>query len=527
MDNIVKFINNFSDMASFIKVLFDNNPSMVYIKDENLNIVLCNKATLDFYGFDSSYDIIGKKMEDFVENTNFNKRTSDLELLLFENNEKINLEEELYDVCGDQKYFSTNKVVFNDEKTNKKFLLVISNDVTSIKKREKVFRETHDFFASFLDAIPALIFVLNEKAKYVYINRRARDVFEINSQLYKGKNSIELFNDKEMANNFHHDYLESLISGQLTEEEEYLKINGDYSKFATIKMPFSIDDDKYLIVVRFSDMDNKIKEFQDILVTDMEKQVLFSMTTFISGITHEFRTPLQSIKGCLDLLLKYENSNKNEKLLTTASSAVESINAIVNNLFHFGMTKGNYKSGDDIYKTIIQDRKKVNIYSLIEETLDVVKLATLYKEHMNDGYIKIEGRKELECYVSNYILRNILINLVNNSIKAIVVRKKHDNEFIDPCIKIKIIEEKEDISIEVQDNGIGIQSDMASKLFSPFFRVNREIPGVGIGLFISKFWATSAFMNLELKESSYGKTIFSVKLEEYDKELEDASTDNR
>lgn len=515
------FIKSIKDKDLLIKTLFDNNPNLISVKNEDLTFALCNDSVLKFYGLESEEDIIGKRIEDInAFNKEEQEKSNKIDSCILNYNSKITLEEEKVDCLNNRHFFKTTRICFVDKEAQKKYLLIISNDITEDKEREQIFRQSHDFFTSFLDAIPAYIFLMKEDARYVYINKRARETFGINSQKYIGKNCPEIFYGQESAKEMHQDNLETIISGSIKELTESIEINGEKKQLASIKMPFNIAGKKYLIAVKFDDFDKRIKEFHDILLTDMEKQMFFSMSTFISGVTHEFRTPLQSIVTGLELIKSKKEIGQeiDSKFINIMHSSAENISNIINNLMHFGMAKGHYQDGEDIYKTIVQDRKKVNLHQLITETIDVIKLATLYKEHMQNGKIIVIGDPNIECWVSNYILRNILINLINNSIKAIVVRNKAENGLKNKVVAIRYYFNQEDIIIEVEDNGIGIQREMTAKLFSPFFRVNREIPGIGIGLFISKFWATSAWMSLDLKESQYGKTIFIIK---FKKHLED------
>lgn len=494
------------DKLKFLKHIIDTDPNLIFIKDINLKYVFCNKAAMDFYGITEYDQIIGKETKDIIKDQDELDRICKSYKSVIESGVPITTKEYRIDKNGKIRVLQVTRFVFDDHKKQSKYIISSATDITTISNDKKSFGQIYDFFTEFLDNIPASVFILDESGNYVFINKRARDVFGIDSQNldYMDSDKVKEDNYDTMKNGVPKELIENIIS------------DGMNKKWATVKMPLYLGDKKYLVIIRFVDMDKEVQDFHEILLSEMEKQTFFSMTTFISGITHEFRTPLQSLRGGLELILAKIKSgaivvSKNDlELIKTMLSALDGMNDIVNNLINFGLVKGNYQPGEDVYKTIVQDKKQINIKDTIKGTIDIVQLTSLYKENMQDGKIIISGDSELTCFTSSYVLRNILINLINNSIKAIAVRSKYEPN-IEKIIKITFFAtEEEEICIEVEDNGIGIDRSSVERLFSPFFRANREIPGVGIGLFTSKFWATSANMDLKLKESTYGKTIFNI-----------------
>jgi signal transduction histidine kinase len=267
------------------------------------------------------------------------------------------------------------------------------------------------------------------------------------------------------------------------------------------------------------------EEINKELLQKFEKQLFFSMTTFISGVTHEFRTPIQTIRSGLDLLKeKYKDDCK---IINIICDSTEHISDMVENLTGLGMHKSEIKNSEEKHIG-----KKINI-SIKEELiniLDLIKISSIYKEILIENVVLLNCKKDFNVFIPSYIFRNIIINLINNSIKAVKVRKKENEEFI-PKIYINIYELEGDIVIEVEDNGIGIGEEHKEHIFSPFFRANRNIPGTGMGLFISQFWAKKLGIDLVLKSSELGKTVFSILLNkqnflEHSKQKEDMNEDN-
>ena len=84
-----------------------------------------------------------------------------------------------------------------------------------------------------------------------------------------------------------------------------------------------------------------------------------------------------------------------------------------------------------------------------------------------------------KIYTDPFALEQILINLLLNAAQS--VDKK------DSWIKVSVIianANKNQIAIEVQDNGIGMDKEMMNFIFDPFFTTKSKASGTGLGLYI-------------------------------------------
>jgi two-component system NtrC family sensor kinase len=84
----------------------------------------------------------------------------------------------------------------------------------------------------------------------------------------------------------------------------------------------------------------------------------------------------------------------------------------------------------------------------------------------------------INCYPGK--LNQVFINLIHNSIQAIVEKKKHYKE----SILIVTRDYPENISIEITDTGVGMSDEVKQKMFDPFFTTKDVGEGNGLGLSI-------------------------------------------
>ncbi|MEM9543405.1 MAG: ATP-binding protein, partial [Cyanobacteria bacterium P01_E01_bin.42] len=123
------------------------------------------------------------------------------------------------------------------------------------------------------------------------------------------------------------------------------------------------------------------------------------------------------------------------------------------------------------------DKKQVNIHQGLESTLTVLENRFV----LADGQ-KIEIRRKfgdlplVECYAGH--LNQVFFNIIGNAIDALQESRK-DVKYIK--IETTQIDERW-ISIEIADNGMGMNEEVRHHIFDPFFTTKPVGQGTGLGL---------------------------------------------
>lgn len=122
---------------------------------------------------------------------------------------------------------------------------------------------------------------------------------------------------------------------------------------------------------------------------------------------------------------------------------------------------------------------------------------------------KMGNIPHIECYPGK--LNQVFLNIFTNAVYAI--EKKYSGK-VGGLLKIETshLKEEKQIEIIIEDNGIGIPSEIVNKIFDPFFTTKDVGEGTGLGMSIA--YNTIAKHNGEIKiDSTVGeKTIFIIKL---------------
>ena len=254
-------------------------------------------------------------------------------------------------------------------------------------------------------------------------------------------------------------------------------------------MENQIYDEVSPLLYRIHKQNKKIKEQMKDLQQKIDEKIEMQKVKeeFSANVSHELKTPLQSIIGYTELfennLVKPEDSGK---FIGNIKKESLRLVALINDIIHLSEL-------DEIEKVSFE---KVDLAEVISETISLLtssaskRNVTLYFEN-KIGMWFVQG-------VPSYI-QEIVYNLIDNAIRY---NKDGGKVFVS-------LEKLQNGKLEfsVKDTGIGIPEEYQQRVFERFFRVDkshsRETGGTGLGLSIVKHAAKiqNAKLTLESQEN--------------------------
>ena len=209
------------------------------------------------------------------------------------------------------------------------------------------------------------------------------------------------------------------------------------------------------------------------LSNELERAKTFRINRneFFGNVAHELRTPIFAIQLSLETLLDgaINDEEVNKDFLKRASLQADRLKDLVNDLVSISKIESGMKLSKRYFG--ISD----HISGIINEMKGIAEnrnISINYDNKLKNG-VQVFGDSES--------LKQVFVNLIDNSIKytpqggSIIIRTKED---------------KKDVIISIEDNGIGIPHKDIPRIFERFYRVDknrsRDRGGTGLGLSIVK-----------------------------------------
>lgn len=264
-------------------------------------------------------------------------------------------------------------------------------------------------------------------------------------------------------------------------ETDWVELN-EYSQ----KIQFCFDQFLFFTVTYYSDAKNKIIEEKTQFIDTSHKDRLTLLGQMTSSFIHEFRNPLTSIQGFIQLL-KAENPSL--RYLDIISIELEQLNFRISQFLLLSKKE-----------LIGKEKVMFSLNDILEEVL-----AFLYPSIL-DGKVRIKKSLENDIVLLGYAdeIRQVLINIIFNAIDVLHAHTK------EPMIQITShLQTGDFIKVEIANNGPKIPSHLVKSIFEPF--VTTKSLGTGLGLFVCKEIIEKHKGKLEC-ENQGELTVFSITL---------------
>lgn len=198
-----------------------------------------------------------------------------------------------------------------------------------------------------------------------------------------------------------------------------------------------------------------------------EMEILKIKSDFVSSVSHEFKTPLTSIKTLTERLMagKVKDQARMNRYFSVISQDTDKLTRLVGNILDFAKIEEGKKE---------YDFEETDMSKWLDQTIENFRNENLQRE------IKINPRIPADIpylKIDKNALAMAVNNLLDNAIRASMKKKE---------IEVIANKEKNNLIIKVKDYGIGIPHDELDKIFEKFYQGSNAIrlstKGTGLGL---------------------------------------------
>ncbi len=225
------------------------------------------------------------------------------------------------------------------------------------------------------------------------------------------------------------------------------------------------------------------------------KELDFAKTNFIATVSHEFKTPISSIKMSAQLLENELIGPLNEEQTNLLNSIKEDANRLLKFTGELlNMTQ--IESGNIQLSILPSDPKEILLFAIHATQTQADQKHIHFEINCPEHITAIQADTEKTTWV--------LTNLISNAI-----RYSYENS----VIYLTVMQRDNKVEISVRDTGQGIAPQYKNKIFDRYFKVpGTKMEGTGLGLAISKEFIEAQGGNI-MVESEYGLgSTFTISL---------------
>lgn len=382
------------------------------------------------------------------------------------------------------------------------WILRLKNDIDRRESVERNFKYREEHFKILFDIAPIFIDSFTRTGHCKLWNKECERVF--------GWSMDELNAQEDVFSLFHPDPKQQEIMKEAfasRKDTQYIDMNplsksGEIipSRWVNVNLP---DDEIIFIGIdmraqkeaekKLLDVQYQLQELNVSLQDRVEKGIeeihkkeqlllgqsrLAQMGEMISIIAHQWRQPLSvvsmsafSIQNKIDLQ-KFDCNDKisQKKFLDFLQEEMKDINKYTQYL------TGTIEDFTNFFRPN-KEKESITLDIPIQKALNV--LTSMIKKEDIEVKVDIKTNKYINIYTNEVM--QVILNIIKNSIDNFEEKKIND-----PQINIIVKENKNKFTIDICDNGGGINEDILSNIFDPYFSTKSEKNGTGLGLYISK-----------------------------------------
>lgn len=468
MENQYVGLNGLNGSLDFIQIL-DNVTDFVYYLNPDRKIIWVNKAIRDAYHVESE-TMVGRYCHELFHSEDYNCTHCPVETVL-----QTGAPQECEIPFNDGLIFNHRGFPVKDKEDNIIGIIVISHNITNLRKAESVIETERTLMDILMDTIPDRIYFKDLDSKFIRVNKAMASRHNMqDTKTIEGQTDFDLYTDEHARQAFD-DEQKIIQTGipVLNLEEKETFPDGSIKWALTSKMPLYNKEGKIFGTFGVShDITNRkdAEEKINLYVGEL-MELNATKDKFFSIIAHDLKNPFNNILGFSELLKNEVRGNDPEAIEQYSnliySSAIQTFR-LLENLLDWANTQ----RGHMIF---------------IPEKLSLKELANDITENLNQFAVKKNITlknsiiKDTQLTADRNMLKSILRNLITNAIK-----------FTPKSGKIELSSAVQDHQVEIciKDNGIGMDKLTRDQLFR--LDVNHSVlgtnneKGTGLGLLLIK-----------------------------------------
>ncbi|WP_052417319.1 two-component system sensor histidine kinase NtrB [Cellvibrio mixtus] len=391
---------------------------------------------------------------------------------------------------------------------------LLIDEVARHEQTGRQLRETKLYLQSMINSMPSIIIGVTLDGEVTHWNAAAENTFEIFSNEALGRNITELLPLFPVTIN--------VIRGSIRGGEPYSIQHTQHQedekkRYFEITIYPLISSSEQGAVIRVDDVTMKVT-IENLMI---QNEKMYSLGEVAAGIAHEINNPLSVILQNVQNIVRRTDSHfgTNRERANELGIDVENIDRYLKAREIPAMLDSIREAGErsaTIVRNMLEfshnsQRKTslIDVKHLIEQTIALSRSIQLKNSEKMGLQVITEFSESLPAIsASAPELQQVLLNLLRNAKQAL---QGHNTE--NPSIWVRTYAQDNQLVIEVQDNGPGMNDTIRQHIFEPFFTTKDVGSGTGLGLSVSYFIITERHQGtIDVKTAPGKGSNFIIKL---------------
>lgn len=386
-----------------------------------------------------------------------------------------------------------------------------SEYLAAFDNEQKQLNKDRELLQSIIDTIPVMVTVYDNEVNSIALNKAATEITGWTNEDVAQTGIMELAYPDPAYRKKIVEYMQSLKSGF----KDIVMRTKDGRDIETSWANVELSDGRRVGVG--IDITQRKQLEKELIIArkkaEKENQVQYA---FIQNISHEVRTPMNSILGYTELLRKMINGTKELEFIDAISYNGEQLLRLINDIMDFSRLDKSELS---------LEKEEVSVKYLVSQSRKqfVGMKETFKKNNLKLSVKSAHKLNKLMLYTDLHRLQQILTNLLSNAVKYT------EKGYVELGVNIR--ENEKDLLFYVKDTGIGICKEDHPRVFSRFNRFHNtaetEFRGTGLGLAICKHLVSLLGGDMWFEsEPGKGSTFyFTHPIEEFQLRVESVNTE--
>jgi len=401
-----------------------------------------------------------------------------------------------------QRWFKCTVRRFTD--ADKVMVLVAHENVSDIKLAHRRSEQVEQKFQHLFESAPDAVLITDRIGTIRLANLQAAQLFGHDAGTLEGRPIKALIRrdgttDPDAVLLHFLQGLEGATGGTISGTIHGMRSDG--SSFpGEISLSKYVEDDETFYIVAVRDISLRLAAETDKLARQSAEQANYAKSAFLATMSHEIRTPLNAVLGFSEVLSHSTLDDDQANLLQNMRSSAEHLLGLIDNVLDLSKIE----AGE-----LELEHEAFDLPALIVENARALSGFAFQRKVQISLFIAPEIPRRMVSDPAR--LRQVVYNLLGNAIKFSGGNRDKGRVML----RVQFVQgPKPALQLTVQDNGIGMTTEVRERVFQPFVQaessITRRFGGTGLGLTITKRIVDRMNGQIRVASTPGEGTIFTV-----------------